>query len=153
QAMLRDNRLSSRIRTDSENERSRSWMPPVLLYMDPPAHTELRAHVRPAMEKSYIAALEPVIAERVRELVSSLTTRDTDLIESVAYPLPVTVIGRLLGLPPDDWGMLMEKGAAITSILDWRPKADASVAANQVALRMVPYFMRLLRSKRSLPDD
>jgi cytochrome P450 len=74
-----------------------------ILGMDPPRHHQLRTLVSQAFTPRVIANLEPRIVSIVRDLLDSVAEKNAmDLIDDLAYPLPVTVIAELLGVPPED---------------------------------------------------
>ena len=65
--------------------------------MDPPRHRKLRGLVSQAFTRRMVAGLEPRIAEVTTELLDATGGGERlDLIESLAYPLPVIVIAELL---------------------------------------------------------
>ena len=71
--------------------------------MDPPRHRKLRGLVSQAFTPRMVAGLEPRIAEITTELLDATGGGERlDLIESLAYPLPVIVIAELLGIPSTD---------------------------------------------------
>lgn len=97
-AMLRDSRRFS------NGGRDYGYVDYVsLLDMDPPDHTRLRALVVKAFTPRAVAELAPRIRQTCEELLDDVegTTR-FDLIEALAFPLPVIVIAEMLGVPPAD---------------------------------------------------
>jgi cytochrome P450 len=64
---------------------------------DPPRHHALRRIVSQVFTPRAVAALEPLITERVRGLVRG---EKLDLVREVAHPLSVRTIAGLLGVPP-----------------------------------------------------
>jgi cytochrome P450 len=74
-----------------------------ILGMDPPRHHQLRALVAQAFTSRIIARLEPRITEIVHRLLTEMQTQDeVDLVDSLAFPLPILVIAELLGVPSQD---------------------------------------------------
>ncbi len=84
-----------------------------LLTLDPPAHTRLRKQIQPWFAGRAIDALRPQIAEIANELLDAAEAaaaqrgetalhRTMELFEAYAYPLPVTVISEMLGVPRED---------------------------------------------------
>lgn len=74
------------------------------LDIDPPDHTRLRGAVARAFTGRRIQALRPRIAEVAADLLSGLSGRrnkggTVDLIEEYAYPLALTVVCELVGVP------------------------------------------------------
>jgi cytochrome P450 len=74
-----------------------------LVRTDPPRHHQLRRLVGAAFSPKAVTGLAPRIAEVTRELLDATGgSREFDLVTALAYPLPVTVIAELLGLPISD---------------------------------------------------
>ncbi|MFE5834113.1 cytochrome P450 [Streptomyces sp. NPDC056488] len=77
--------------------------------IDPPKHGPLRKLVSQAFTPRRMAALEPRIAEITRKLLDDLGDRtEIDAVTDLAYPLPVTVIAELLGVPASDQDLFRE---------------------------------------------
>lgn len=74
------------------------------LFLDPPDHTRLRKLVSKAFVPKVIKALEPDITALVGGLLDRVEARagSFEVITDLAYPLPVAVICRLLGVPIED---------------------------------------------------
>lgn len=70
---------------------------------DPPRHHALRRLVGAAFSPKVVTGLVPRLAEVTRELLDATGgSEEFDLVSALAYPLPVTVIAELLGLPISD---------------------------------------------------
>lgn len=87
--------------TDAPRARPPYDSPAMLIGMDPPNHTRVRRLVAKAFTVRRVESLRP----RVQEIVTTLLDRmassgpPADLAEDLAWPLPVTVICELLGVP------------------------------------------------------
>jgi len=82
-------------------------MTPTFLSMDPPDHDKFRRitmrHFGPPTTPGRVAGMEARMAEIVTDLVDNMADRSRiDVVDDLAYPLPVTVICELLGVPPGD---------------------------------------------------
>ena len=76
---------------------------PGFLFLDPPDHTRLRKLVSKAFVPKVVKALEPDITALVDSLLDEVAgAGHFDVIADLAYPLPVAVICRLLGVPLED---------------------------------------------------
>jgi cytochrome P450 len=74
-----------------------------IVAMDPPRHDQLRGLVSQAFTPRAIAGLEARIAELTDELLDQVSRESRfELVRDLAYPLPVTVVAELLGVPADD---------------------------------------------------
>ncbi|WP_414939846.1 cytochrome P450 [Amycolatopsis sp. cmx-11-51] len=80
-----------------------------LLQMDPPDHKKLRTLVSHAFTPKVVADLEPRIAALTNELLDAVDGADSmELVNHLAYPLPVIVIAELLGIPASDRDLFKE---------------------------------------------
>ncbi len=98
-------RLKSTVaqRAIAEGEPARPLGTPGFLFLDPPDHTRLRKLAQQAFTPKVVKALQPDIAGLVDALLDKAAAKGHfDLIEDLAYPLPVAVICRLLGVPLED---------------------------------------------------
>jgi cytochrome P450 len=84
-----------------------------ILTVDPPEHTRLRKLVQPSFTASAIDKLRPRIQQIADELLDAAEAaaaergerapnRHMELISQFSYPLPITVICEMLGIPPED---------------------------------------------------
>ncbi|GAA3213697.1 cytochrome P450 [Nonomuraea helvata] len=71
---------------------------------DPPDHTRMRSLVTKAFTARRIERLRPYAQETVDQLLDEMEAgpKPVDLNEAVAFPLPILVICKLLGIPPED---------------------------------------------------
>ncbi len=77
--------------------------PPGMLFLDPPDHTRLRSIVSKAFTPRSIEEMRPRIRQIVDDLLDQIEDSGTvDIIDALAYPLPVIVIAKMLGVPPED---------------------------------------------------
>jgi len=92
---------------------------PGFLFLDPPDHTRLRKLVSKAFVPKVAGALQPEIATLVAGLLDRIAERGRfDVVADLAYPLPVAVICRLLGVPLDDEPKLRQESALLVQMLD-----------------------------------
>jgi cytochrome P450 len=120
-----------------------------LLALDPPDHTRLRRLVAAAFTRRRCEQLAPRVQELTDALIAGFADRDeVDLVAAFAYPLPITVICELLGVPEADraafrgWtGPLVAGGMA------------GLAAYSAAATGFVHYLRDLLARKRRDPAD
>ncbi len=108
-----------------------------MLNTDPPAHTRLRALVDQAFTARTVARLRPRIEQIADDLLDRLPPDGpADLIEDYAFPLPVTVICELLGVPAADRNDFRRWSKAIVSSVppDVARESTRSVSAYLTAL-------------------
>jgi cytochrome P450 len=74
-----------------------------MLHMDAPDHTRLRSLVNKAFTPRIVEAMEGRIQQLADQLLDAVGSRgEMDVIEQLAYPLPVMVIAEMLGVPVED---------------------------------------------------
>jgi cytochrome P450 len=74
-----------------------------MLGLDPPRHRRLRSLVAQAFTQKRVAALELRIRSLTAGLIDRMQDEDcVDIVDALAFPLPVMVIAELLGVPALD---------------------------------------------------
>lgn len=110
-ALLHDPRISSDRRNLADRFDARTFgapgQEPAFIALDPPDHDRLRdlamRHFGPPGAPDRVEGIRPELIEIVTGLIDALAgSRRADLVEAVAYPFPVAVICRLLGVPHED---------------------------------------------------
>jgi cytochrome P450 len=87
----------------AEGAKARPFGTPGFLFLDPPDHTRLRRLVSKAFSPKVVKALEADIAALVDGLLDKVQEAGKfEVIGDLAYPLPVAVVCRLLGVPVED---------------------------------------------------
>jgi cytochrome P450 len=123
-----------------------------LLTMDPPDHTRLRRLVTGTFTPRAMARLEPWIREiTVRLLATADGLAGFELIDALAFPLPIAVICHLLGVPAEDQAQFRAWGHGVAATLDPETAAQAQAWVAEVAL--TGYLRDLVRERRANPDD
>jgi len=90
-----------------------------ILMLNPPDHTRLRRLVSATFTARRIAALRPAVERIVAEACDRLASAaETDFVAAFAFPLPVTVIGELLGIPAADRPMFQGWARDWTAVLE-----------------------------------
>ena len=128
--------------------------------IDPPRHRELRGLVSQAFTPRIVAGLEPRIAEVTTELLDATGGGERlDLIESLAYPLPVIVIAEMFGIPSTDRPTFRRWADTLfdvnidpeDSLQKVGEEAVASVAPTM--REMNTYLLDYIRSRRANPGQ
>lgn len=119
-----------------------------VLIADPPEHTRLRSLVARSFTMRRVEALRPRIQQITDELLDEMLPKGgADLIEALAYPLPITVICELLGVPDIDRVAFRALSNEIVTPTD----AGSELAAVE---RLAAYLDELIEDKRcAAPAD
>lgn len=125
------------------------WM----VFTDPPAHTRLRRLFGKAFTPRRIAVLRDEVKGIADALLDEALAKSSfDVIADFAYPLPVMVVSRILGVPAADYGRLMDWSAQLTGALD---SGEASELATGIAASeaMLAYMAELITERRRAPRE
>lgn len=127
-----------------------------VFYADPPYHAHLRSLMNHAFTPRRVERLRPYIQRVVDELLDAARANpEVDLIQGLAYPLPVMVIAELLGLPASDRDCFKKWSDDLFAILGTvRPKSPELLErAAQSLQEMTDYVRELSRKRREHPQD
>lgn len=152
--ILRDDRLSKNY-IDAF-----PWLPPALrpmyrnlLTLDPPDHTRLRSLVQRAFTPRLVEELRGHIQEWCDELLDAMANNARcDLIRDYAFPLPLTVIESMLGVPTEDrprfgpWAIAAARSASSVRLRDF-------IRSLPAAWRLMRYMEALVARRRAEPRD
>ncbi len=126
-----------------------------MLSSDPPAHTRLRKLVSKAFTPRAVENLRPRIQEIVDNLLDGLEGQGGfDLVDSIAYPLPVIVIAEMLGVPPEDRAQFKKWSDDVVATLGgpFTPK-DVFQRARQSIEEMATYISHVIADRRAHPRE
>jgi cytochrome P450 len=126
---------------------------PYIIEIDPPLHDRIRALVTRAFTPRRIAALEPAIRRIVDELLDELPPRgEADLVGAFAWPLPLRVLGELLGLPREDLPRLHAWGTDWILVQQDVP-LEQRLGHARGAVELQCYFMEAVERREREPTD
>jgi cytochrome P450 family 142 subfamily A polypeptide 1 len=149
-------RVSKDTETFCSGQSSRPDSPPIasMINMDDPQHRRRRNLVNKGLTPRRVQDHEPMIRKVCNELVDAVAARGScDFVRDIAAPLPMAVIGDLLGVEPDhrdallEWSDDMLRGTSITAPpenMDRAMKAFAQYAT---------YSARVVADRRARPRD
>jgi cytochrome P450 len=118
--------------------------------VDPPRHTQMRALVSKAFNIRFIEGLRPHIQEITDHLIDAVESRgQMDLIDDFAFPLPITVIAEMLGVPIEDRKQIRIWSQAIFNMLGdgGSPEDYARI------VEVYAYIEKLIETKRREPRN
>ncbi|MGW1164299.1 cytochrome P450 [Streptomyces sp. NPDC002550] len=155
-ALLHDPRMSADPRTRGEVAHK-----PPFLRLDDPEHHRLRTLAMrpfgPPHSPGRVDGMRGEIDRITGELMTSFEAgRQIDIVDDFAYPLPVTVICRLLGVPREDEPLFRAWSDALVAAADVRADedtADTDKAGEQARIEMGGYLVNLAEERRGRPGD
>ncbi|HZR38488.1 MAG TPA: cytochrome P450, partial [Ktedonobacteraceae bacterium] len=158
--LLHDPRISSDERKSAHSpgalaDTAEATTPP-LIFTDPPLHTRLRRLVMHQFTPQRIGGMREQIEEVINALLDTRKQEHQfDVVQDLAYPLPVMIICRLLGVPPEDEPRFRGWSSALVRTLD--PTESLSEAevqqAAQSRAQMREYMKQLSEARRAHPQD
>ena len=80
----------------------------LLISMDDPRHLAMRRLVGAAFTPAAMHRLTASVRDHARAVVAGVVGRDFDFVADVASEVPLLVLSDLLGVPPEDRGLLLE---------------------------------------------
>ncbi|MFB7504990.1 cytochrome P450, partial [Streptomyces broussonetiae] len=134
-----------------------SGLPPGFIFTDPPVHDRLRDTINrpfgPPHSPRFLDALRGDLTKVVTELLDAFEGKDqVDIVEDFAYPLPVTAICKVLGVPREDEPRFHGWADALAAALDPRPGGDdAEQKGQQARQELGSYLADLIETKRRHP--
>ena len=127
------------------------------LFMDPPDHTRLRGLVSKAFTPRVVEGLRPRAQENVDRVLDAAVARgELDVIADVAYPLPVTIISEMLGVPAEDHEVFQGWSREMARSLDpdFVLPPDVLERRQKASEEFADYFRVLIAKRRTdLRDD
>jgi cytochrome P450 len=139
-------------------QEARPFGAPGFLFLDPPDHTRLRKLVSKAFSPKVVRALETDITALVDALLDAVATAGRfEVIADLAYPLPVAVICRLLGVPIEDEPKFSWASALLAQGLDpfiaFTGQPQGFEERMEAGLWLRGYLRDLLRQRRANPGE
>ncbi|MDZ4766991.1 MAG: cytochrome P450 [Chloroflexota bacterium] len=157
-AALRDNRFG-KVFTRSRTPEQLAQLPPPnallatidthMLNLDPPDHTRLRGLVHKAFTPTMIENLRTRtgdIADALLNDIAASGAETMNLVDDFAFPLPITVIAELLGIPAADRAQFREW----TKTIIFTPTLDVRIAAG---MQLISYLQPIFAARRRDPKD
>ena len=126
-----------------------------MLFLDPPAHTRLRALASAAFTPRRVEALRSHIQEIVdRLLEAALPAGRMDVMGDLAVPLPAYVTAEMLGVPVSDWRRLKEWSADFAEMLgNFQHNPNRAFRVLKSLKEMTAYFQAAIRELRRKPRE
>ncbi|UUU39739.1 cytochrome P450 [Streptomyces sp. NBC_00162] len=174
QSLLHDPRISSDAKNlkatgddplgQGQGEEEGATLPPSFLKLDPPDHDRLRRMTNRPFGPPHAPHRVHDMREELGGLVSGLidgiaTTGNldrVDLVDQFAYPFPVSVICRLLGVPHEDEPRFHVWAETLAASLDPDPDADPAQqgkGAMDARMELGMYLAGLIEERRKNPGD
>ncbi len=125
-----------------------------LVTTDPPIHTRLRRLLSTAFSARQIAQLKPSIRDLALDLIRTFPAQGTvDIMAQFAHPLPIFVIGRLLGVPSEDYSQLRQWADDMAGLISGSVTEEEQVSCAWSVVYLHEYMAGLLAKRRRVPQN
>jgi cytochrome P450 family 142 subfamily A polypeptide 1 len=135
---------------------SRPDSPPIpsMINLDDPQHKRRRNLVNKGFTPRRVEDHEPRIRAICRELIAKVAARgECEFVREIAAPLPMIVIGDLLGVAPEDHDMLLRWSDELIAATNGTATPDVMVRAAKSAGEYVQYALRVIADRRAKPPQ
>ncbi|MER6868932.1 cytochrome P450 [Amycolatopsis sp. NPDC000673] len=121
-----------------------------LMGMDPPEHSRLRTAISKAFSVKRVETLRPWVRQLAEQLVEKMLVQrpPVDLMEALAFPLPIAVICQLLGVPEADRAQFRVWSDAVIST-----GLGQSATMGEALGDLISYMSELVAERRETPQD
>lgn len=130
-------------------------VPPTMLTLDEPEHTQYRSLVNKLFTASQIKNAEPAVQGVIDDTISKFgDATSIDYVDAFAGPVPLRIIADRLGVPEQDRAFFDDAAAAAASALRLTPlPGEEMVRRAQLALDLQQLCVRLIEERRLDPQD
>ena len=140
---------------DVEDEAYMDYFRRMVSVMDDPDHRRIRKLLMQAFTNRTVKSMRDQASHITNTLIDQqLAQGGMDLVKDFAYPLPMRIIGAILGLPEEDHDVIGGHATALNPVLEFLPMApDVLARANDAINILADYFRVLADKRRADPTD
>ena len=125
-----------------------------MLFLDPPQHTRIRQQFARTFTPKRIENLRPKIQKLCDDRLAAVhASGKMDVIETIAYPLPIVVIADLLGFPAEDFPRFKKWSDDFAAALALNAKPATHAIATKSHDQLHRYFDELVPQLQQEPGD
>ena len=123
--------------------------------LDPPKHSRIRGVLAKTFTPRRMREMAPRVEAIAHDMVdTALASGEAfDLVSEYAFPLPMAVIGDMLGVPATDRDQFRELSTQFAMAIDKPGDVEIASAGSAAAVYMLDYFKQLLDIRRKSPTD
>jgi cytochrome P450 len=125
-----------------------------MLTVNPPEHTRLRGAAKGAFIPPAMAAVQPRVAAIIDERLDRLAELgEADVMAELAFPMPVTVVGEMVGVPEEDRAWFRPLMRTLVSSDSFKRSPEELTRVEQASDELEAYFFDLIARRRKEPRD
>jgi len=127
---------------------------PSMLTANPPEHTRLRGSAKGAFIPPAMSALQPRVKAIIDERLDRLADLgEADVMAELAFPMPVTVVGEMVGVPEEDRAWFRPLMRTLVSSDSFKRSPEELDKVRQAGDELDAYFIDLIARRRKAPTD
>ena len=127
---------------------------PIIVESDPPVHTRIRRPISRAFTPRRIAEMEPRIRAIAEELLDAVAGKgEADVVDRFAWPLPLRVIGELVGVPEEDLPWLHARSRDWLATYQATAPLEEQLEQARGFVEFQRYFVDLVHERARSPQD
>jgi len=119
-------------------------------WMDEPDHSRVRKPIQAAFYRR-VATMKGEVQAVVRDQLARLPAGRFDVIADYAMPIPIEVMGRVLGVDTTDTARFRELSEAVLTVFE--PTETKRQANKAAAVSILEYFEQVIAERRTSPRD
>ena len=125
-----------------------------MITANPPEHTRLRGAAKGAFIPPTMEALRPRVAAIVSERLDRLAALgEADVMAELAFPMPVTVVGEMVGVPEEDRAWFRPLMRTLVSSDSFKRTPEELAEVERAGDELDAYFTDLIARRRKEPAD
>ena len=143
-----------------EPRRELGEFPPTLIDFDPPKHLVWRRLVNkrftPRAMRRYRPDIERIGKRIVDDLFAEGDSGECDFVEKISAPLPIAIIGWMLGVPESDWHLLFDWTNRVIGAQDPEYQVEGAIpreTSEAASRELFTYFAQLVAERQRDPQD
>jgi cytochrome P450 len=121
-------------------------------WMDEPDHARVRRPIQAALMRR-VATMKDDVVAIVQSQLARLPDSGFDVVADYALPIPIAVVGRLLGVDTADTARFRAWSEAMISVFEPNPSEATSRANKLAAIEILEYLNRAMAERRAQPRD
>jgi len=136
-----------------KGSRPDSWTPS-MINMDDPEHKRRRNLVNRGFTPRRLSEHEPKVRELCTRLIDAVCERgECEFVREIAAPLPLIMIGDMLGMPPDDFETLLRWSETMLKATSSSATPEDMEAAAQAGGEYFSYVAGAIAERKTSPSD
>ena len=121
-------------------------------WMDEPDHSRVRKPIQAALMRR-VAAMKETVRAIAQDQLARLPAAGFDVVADYAMPIPIAVMGRVMGVDTTDAPRFRALSEAVLSVFEPNPTDDQRRANKDAAVAILEYFDEAIAERRASPRD